>query len=177
MPKITTPQSHKKLKWEYKIRFFTLLLLITSITLLLVMIFFMPSYTLLNSYENSHTQSNFSVEQIDAQQKNQNFQKNIVDLYELSTYVNTKKTIKVDVIKKIYQYADGLVDISAIELTENEEGLQITIRGNAKYRDSLLSFEDIIDKDSDFVGFKIPIDDLTKQEDITFNVLFTYHEK
>ncbi len=76
----------------------------------------------------------------------------------------------------LFEYSDA-VTLNAIELSTADRVTTVVIRGFAPSRTDLLAFDGKIQSDERFTGFNLPIDVLTKQSDITFNVTFAYHEK
>lgn len=176
MPRISTNKSNRNLRGEYRLRFLIMFMIIVICALLLVLLSFLPSYTMLDFYEKAYRTGGINREQVAIQKNNQEYNQKVQTTYELSQKVNTKSSSHVEVIKKLFEYANNSITFSVIELQNIETGLSITLRGQAIDRESLLLFEDKIKADNNFAGFKIPIDVLTKQTNISFNVSFTYHE-
>lgn len=177
MPRISTEKSNRRLRREYKLRFLTTCLFGIIISGILVLLAILPSYTLLNFYEKSYQNSETSTEQKNVQTMNQEYNQKLDSVYELSQNVNTKKTLHINAIKKINEYSNGSIIFNAVEILNEENGVGITLRGQSVNREALLSFENKIQSDSNFSGFKIPIEALTKQTNISFNVSFKYYEK
>jgi len=82
----------------------------------------------------------------------------------------------VDVTRLITEYGSDFVVFDAIELAGSNQEVLITIRGQSDTRGNLLAFEKRILSDNRFEDFKLPIGVLTKQENLSFNVTFKYHE-
>jgi hypothetical protein len=177
MPRISTEKSNKKLRLEYKLRFLTTFLFGTTISGVLILLFILPSYTLLSFYGKSYQNSEISPEQRNVQAMNEEYRLRLDAAYELSQNVDMQKPLHLNALKKINEYANGTIIFNAVELLEEEDGIGITLRGQSLNREALLSFEGKIQGDSNFSGFKIPIDALTKQSNISFNVSFKYYEK
>lgn len=177
MPRITTQKSNKNLRREYRLRFFTMLFMMLVIAVLVTVLAMIPSYTLLSIYNNTYNQAQSSREESNIQQMNfQNDQK-LEAAYELALEVRQENSVYLDVIKKLDSYKGASIQFNAIELNGSNAETNITLRGQAFTREALLAFEDRINSDDSFSGFQVPIDSLTKQEDIAFNISFTHHEK
>jgi hypothetical protein len=177
MPRISTIKSNKILRREYRLRFITAFLMGIALAILISIIFILPSYTLLSFYEKSYEKSSTSEEQLTNQKMNQEYLQKLDGVHELSQKIDTNSVNHLKVIQKLSEYAANSVTFNVVELSSTGEGLDITLRGQAVSREALLSFEDKIDSDTNFTGFDIPIETLTKPTNISFNIIFTYHEK
>lgn len=177
MPRISTIKSNKKLRREYKLRFLTATFLVATCSLLLILLSILPSYTLLNFYERSYKNSEVTAEQKNIQKVNQDYDERLNAVLELSKKVNLEESAHLKVINEITGYAESSITFNAIELLTKEENIEITLRGQSVSREALLAFESKMNNDSNYIGFKIPIEALTKQSDISFNVSFKYNEK
>lgn len=65
-------------------------------------------------------------------------------------------------------------DIRIGSIGIDKEKKKLTISGNAQTRDSLLIFKDKLDKSGYFEKFELPIENLLKKDDITFNLDVTF---
>jgi len=176
MPRITIEQSHKYLKKEYRFRFFAVFFWFCALSILFSIIFLLPSYLLLNFYKNTFRNQGQEDSQIQTQRINEEYNQKLEETYQISRKVSTQPFVYVDIIEALKVYALESVQFDAIELSNSGKTVAVTLRGRSPLREQLLTFEKKINADTRFEGFKLPIDVLTKQEDLSFNVTFTYHE-
>lgn len=177
MPRISTIKSNKNLRREYRLRFITVFLTALTVACLLVVLSILPSYTLLNFYEKSYRASELSGEQVALQKANENYVQNLLFVHELSKKVDMSDSKHLEVLNRLSLYAEDSVTFSAVEIEGTSEALSVTLRGSAVSREVLLAFEDKMKSDTGFSGFEIPLEVLTKKENISFNVSFLSHEK
>jgi hypothetical protein len=171
--RIIPEQLNKKLKKEYKMRFFTLLFFCFSISILIILALMSSSYLLLHLYEKAYVKQSPSsdVQALELFQKN--IQK-INSLYQLSSKVIETDTFgPIDISRMVFEYSNDFLKISSIEISRDSK---ITIRGAATTRESLIDFENKMKSNSIFRDFTIPVETLTKQRDIGFGITFTYYE-
>jgi hypothetical protein len=136
-----------------------------------------PSYTLLSIYDKTYSQAEPSKEESNLQQMNFQRDQKLDGVHELASEVRQEDSTYLDVIQKLNSYKGVSIQFNAIELSGGNTELNITLRGQAFDREALLAFESRIQADDSFQGFQVPIDSLTKQQDIAFNISFTHHEK
>ncbi len=177
MPRITTKKSNKDLRREYRLRFLTALFLAIVFAVLVTVILMLPSYTLLNVYEKSYTQPPTGKEESNVQQMNFQYNQKLEGVSELSSEVRNQESVHLKIIEKLNSYTNNTILFNTVELGGSEQETSVILRGIANTREDLLAFESNVKGDTSFEGFKIPIDTLTKQKDISFNVSFIYHEK
>ncbi len=136
------------------------------------------SYVLLSLYENIYINEKSSEsKKIDLVKDNENLDLKISQVHALSQKIPLKiNLIDTNVAKDIINYAGQDVSIDSIEISPDQGVSKVTIRGLALTRDSLLRFQEVIKKDPSIKDFVIPIETITKQKDIVFNVTFTHNE-
>ena len=177
MPRIITPESNKKLKREYRLRFAIALFWAASAAVGFAVVLLIPSYALLDSYETAYATAKTGGQQEQLQRLNEEYASKLEDVHRLSQKIVRTKPAHSQALDLLFAYAaDGIV-LSAVELDEEAEGVAVSVRGVASTRSALLALEGKMQRDSRFSGFELPIEVLTKQSDIVFNVTFAYHEK
>ncbi len=176
MPRIITAESNKKLKSEYRLRFLIMLLLGMSAVTAFVAVLLAPSYVLLDSYESAYENFKTGSQHETLEKLNQEYASKLENVHALSQKIVRTKPQHTTVLDTLFEYSDA-VTLNAIELSTADRVTTVVIRGFAPSRTDLLAFDGKIQSDERFTGFNLPIDVLTKQSDITFNVTFAYHEK
>lgn len=176
MPRIITPESNKKLKREYRLRFLITLLLAASTVIALTAVLLLPSYVLLDSYESAYENFKTSSEQESLERLNQEYASKLENVHVLSQKILRTEPQHTEVLDTLFEYA-GAITFNAIELSNAEDVVTVVVRGQAPSRTDLLAFDERMQGDNRFSGFELPIDVLTKQSDSAFNVTFTYDQK
>lgn len=176
MPRIITPESNKKLKSEYRLRFFITFLFGVSTVTAFVAVLLAPSYVLLDSYESAYENLKTGSQHETLEKLNQEYASKLESVHVLSQKIVRTKPQHTVVLDTLFGYA-GAITLDAIELSTAERVTTVVVRGLAPSRTDLLVFDEKIQSDERFTGFNLPIDVLTKQSNISFNVTFTYHEK
>ncbi len=177
MPRILTPESNKKIKREYRLRFLVALLAACAGSCVLAILFLIPSYALLDSYETAYSVSESDKAQEEIAEVNEEYTNRLAEVHELSGMIPESSPGYARVLDMLFSYEGGGLELSAVELQKSGENVSVTLRGTAQTRDVLLAFDESISSNDSFSGFKLPIEALTKQSDISFNVTFNYHEK
>ncbi len=176
MPRIITPESNKRLKREYRLRFLITLLLGVATVIAFTAVLLTPSYVLLDSYESAYENFKTGSQQETLERLNQEYASKLESVHVLSQKIVRTKPQHTEVLDTLFEYA-GATTFDAIELGNADQIVTVVVRGRAPSRADLLAFDERMQRDERFSGFDLPIDVLTKQSDITFNVTFTYHEK
>lgn len=177
MTRIILKELNKKLKREYKLRFFSVLMFCLSFVFIFNVFFVSPSYLLLYLYEKAYLLNDYSLGGEKKSKIFDDFNKKISQVYELAKKVPLKnQTIDTNIAQILFVYSEDLVDLESIELLPEDLTTKVSIRGFAETRDSLIQFQDIIRKDNRFTNFDIPIETLAKQKDLNFNIIFNYDE-
>lgn len=179
MARIIPLELNKKLRKEYRLRFFSLLFLMLAIVSAINIMLMSSSYVLLSLYENIYTKENSnSNKDSEIVKENENRLIKLNQVFELSKKIPEKeKFTNIDTTKKLFEYAGSDTSIDSIEFLSEEEKTKITMRGMSKTRDSLLLFEEKIKNDNSFKDFSLPIETITKQKDVIFNVTFTHYDE
>ena len=178
MSRIISLELNKKLRKEYRLRFFSLLFFMISIVSLANIAMMISSYVLLSLYENIYTnEKNSESKKVEVLKDNENLDLKISQVYALSQKIPLKvNLIDTNIAKDVLDYAGQNISINSIEILPGQDSSKVTIRGLASTRDSLLHFQEVIKNDLSIKDFVIPIETMTKQKDIVFNVTFTHHE-
>lgn len=177
MTRIISEELNKKLKREYKLRFFSILFFSLSFILVINIFLVSPSYLLLSLYEKAYTLNNYSSDHENKTKMLDEFNKKLLQVYELSRKVpQNTKGVNTNITHILFDYAGGAITLNSIELLDETASTKVTIRGLATTRDLLLQFQNVIKQDTRFADFNIPIETLAKQKDLNFNVTFNYHE-
>lgn len=175
MPRILTTRSNKILKREYRLRFFVALLVTTLCALTLFGVALIPSYVLLDSYEAAYTSANFAKEHEEVERLNKEYSSKLAVTHELSQKVSIAKSGHMSVLDTVFLYGGEGIRLNSIEVSGTAP-ITVSIRGEAATRSALLALDERFGRDRRFTGFDLPIDTLTKQTQIPFNVTFTYNE-
>lgn len=178
MPRIISPELNKKLKKEYILRFFSAFFVLISIVVVINIVFISSSYLLLSLYEKAYANNNST--RIDQFSKNQEIiNKKIEEVDSLAKKVSVSEGTYhyVKIMQSLKMYAENTVDITGLEIIDEDGTSKIVLRGNGSTRESVLNFQNAVKQNSFFKDFTIPIEMLAKQKDVYFTVTFTYDEK
>lgn len=176
MPRIIAQESNKKLKGEYRLRFATVLFSMLTVAVVITGVLLIPTYVLLDIYHKAYTRPELDGSS-EVEQLNVEYMSKLNETHQLSERVMQGDSVYLDVMDTLFSYAQGGVSIDAIDLSRSEESVAITLRGMSATRDDLLTLERSVLANKKFKGFALPLETLTKQSDIQFNVTFTYNEK
>lgn len=176
MTRIITPEINKKVKKEYTLRFFSVLFFVLTVVMCVHILLALSSYVLLSSYEKIYQQE-LGATDSEVVKQNEEFFVRSTKLYELAKQVpDISRTSAFDIFEKIQDYKTNQIAITVFETYVENKETKITLRGMADSREALLAFNDRMRSESSFVDFNIPLETLTKQRDIAFDVTFTYYE-
>jgi hypothetical protein len=177
MPRIIPQELNKKLRSEYRLRFFYTLFFALSLAILISISLVFSSYFLLSLYEKAYTNNDMSGKGLEVTKLNDIFNAKVVQIDALAQKIPLKdKGTNIKITDTLLDYAGASINISGLQIVSDAQSSQITLQGTALTRDTLLQFQQKIQNDDLFRDFSIPIDVLTKQRDLSFNVNFTYHE-
>lgn len=177
MTRIISEELNKKFKREYRLRFFSVLFFGLAITLIVNVSLVSSSYSLLTLYEKAYVSNNSNVHASEALKMHEEFNSKLATTYVLANKIpQYTQSITTQVVQILFDYAGNSVELSSLELVSEAPDIKMNIRGVAKTREALLRFQDSIKQDGRFVDFDIPVETLTKQTDVSFNVTFIYHE-
>lgn len=177
MPRIISPELNKKLRREYRLRFLSILFFVCSFAIITSILLLSSSYLLLSLYEKAYSSESATREGEAVTKLNENFNKKVNQVHALVQKLPIKNQVAdIEIANLLFAYANEGVKLETIEISPDAGKTLVTIRGNALTRDTLLQFRDRINNDSKFKDFVIPIESLTRQKDVSFNVNFTYHE-
>lgn len=177
MTRIISEELNKKLKREYKLRFFSVLFFSLSLVLMINMFLISPSYLLLSLYEKAYISNNYASGHENKAKTLIDFNKKLSQVYALALKVpQNTKGIDTNIVQILFTYAGSDINLNSIELLHEDVSTKVTITGVATTRDLLLKFQNAIKQDARFADFNIPIETLAKQKDLNFNVTFNYHE-
>lgn len=177
MPRIIPQELNKKLRSEYRLRFFSILFFTLSFAVLVSMSLISSSYLLLSLYEKAYTSNDMNGKGTEITKINEDFNTKVIQVSALVQKIPLKdKGEDTEITDILFEYANETIDVQGLAIKHELEATQLTLQGNALTRDALLQFQQKIQNDSSFKDFTIPIDVLTKQKDLSFNVNFTYHE-
>lgn len=172
MPRIISDTHNKKIKLEYKLRFFSVLFFWLGIALFLNLIFISSSYLFLVLYEKAYALAPSTNEE--TTQKNNEVKNSLNQVHALSQKIVTDPdTPFVEMTNRLLEYAGTEVALASIEITKDST---ITLRATALNREDVLSFEKKLKADPAFKDFSVPIESLARQKDISIQVTFTYYE-
>jgi hypothetical protein len=176
MTRIITPELNKKLKKEYTLRFFSVLFFSISIIFFIHTSFSFSSLILLNSYQKAY-EINIKNDTRDISIQNEIIQKKLGNLSAISEKLKFNGSIPVEkIFQQIESASSNGLQIRAFEIYKQKDKIQITLRSVAKTKDDLLRFDKQMRSYKNFLNFNIPIESFTKQQDINFDVTFTYNE-
>ena len=147
-----------------------------AVAALITGILMIPTYVLLGSYQEAYSRPEIDGSR-EVERLNEEYTNKLTQTHDLSARVMQSDSLYLDVMDTLFSYAQGGVTIEAVDLTRVDSSIAITLRGTSATRDDLLSFEKSVLANKKFKGFVLPLETLTKQSDILFNVTFTYDEK
>lgn len=177
MTRIILEELNKKLKKEYKLRFFSVLFFTMTIVLLINISLISSSYLLLSSYEKSYTSDSSYLENEQKLKTREELNQKTFQVYTLIEKIPQKTSaIDAKILELVFGYAENLIKLESIELLSEDTSVKISVRGTSLTREDLLQFQEVIKKDSRFTDFNIPVETLAKQTDVSFNVTFIYYE-
>lgn len=177
MSRIIPNELNKKIRREYRLRFFSVLFFTLAIIIFINIFLVSSSYLLLFLYERAYTQNNSLKTNEEVVKIKEQFILKVLQVDALARKIPSQANgVKINSIDTLFSYINTGIDIQAVEIVSSSQDSKITLRGTAATRDALLQFQDKINKNPSFKDFSIPIDLLAKQKDISFNVTFTYHE-
>lgn len=175
MTRIIPKDINKKLQHEYRIRFYSLFLLLISLVIFITLSLVASSYVLLYLYEKAYAVQSVDEKNKEAVQIREEFHSKLNDVYLLSNTLPTaSSTPHIDIVSEIYVQAENLVFIRSIEIGDISQPSSITVRGISSTRENLVTFKNNMKQNSVFKDFDIPVEILAQQKDISFNVTFTY---
>ena len=176
MPRIITTKANAFLRREYKLRFFSVFFFGVSIILTIHVSLALSSYMLLSAYENTHTNQN-DEEQVSANQKREDFITILNETESLSEKIILKNQNSYsDIFESINTFKPASVELNVFEVFFDKEETQITLRGIAQTRQGLVDFGENMKRNNSFRDFVIPFETLTRQNDLPFDITFTYYE-
>jgi len=171
MTRIIPPELNKKLKKEYRLRFFSIMFFIVTIIIFVNISLVSSSYLLLHLYEKAYAQNMKTTNNEESIKMKEMLNNKIDNLYYLSkAYVQNGEIDQLHVSTKIFELASTDIEIESIDIIDNA----VTLRGKANTRDSMLVFQRKMKEEKTFENFDVPIEVLAKQKDIFFNINFTY---
>ncbi len=149
-----------------------------SLAVLVSLTLLSSSYLLLSLYERAYALENLDGKNEEVTRMNENFNARVLHVHSLVQKVpSLESVVDIQIADVLLGYANSSIDIQAIEILPTGEITNITLRGSALTREALLQFQSTIQNNPSFKDLSIPVETLTKQKDISFNVNFTYHEK
>lgn len=176
MTRLITLELNKKLKKEYRLRFLSTLFFSLGLVFFIHMILALSSYILLNMYEKIY-QKSLQADNGEALKQYEDFVARTSNIITLSKKIPKQATVSAtDIFEKIQTHGSNQISFNVFELQIAEDKKNITIRGAATTRDALIEFNDKMKTENAFSDFAIPLETLTKQRDISFEVTFTYNE-
>lgn len=177
MPRIIPLELNIKLRREYRVRFFSLLFFNISIAAFATLGLMTSSYFLLSLYEKTYANEGGDKKNEEVSKLNTLFNTKVDQVHSLSKKIPTKDNYaNMHIADLLFEYTNSNVQLSSIEILPQTNVSHVTVRGSALTRDSLIEFQNNINKDNSFKDFTIPIESLTKQKNISFDVNFIYHE-
>jgi hypothetical protein len=178
MTRIISLELNKKLRREYRMRFASVFFITVAIAIFVNIFLVSSSYLLLTLYERAYILNNSSKQSEEMNKIREQFNTQVNQVHLLSKKIpSDTKVVDIETARKLFGYVNEGVVITAMEIEPKEKNPQITLRGTSTTRDALLTFQDTVKQDALFKDFSIPIESLTKQKDISFNVSFIYYEK
>lgn len=170
----------RKLRREYRVRVFIILLLFVSCAILIGSLSLLPSYFLSDDQGAKAAKSAEELqkgrEERGIDQVEKELARNQVILKQLG--LEKSKIVFSDLIQTVGKYRSPQILISAFELsslqTKGTTTLTVVLQGKALTRDSLIEFKKNLEQDKRFSGVELPISDLAKSKDIPFALKLAY---
>lgn len=170
------------IKKEYLIRLVIVFLSLSIMSMLLLVVFLVPSYISLDVKENT------AIEQIDLVKKSVQNKDNAevekkLNLIMVKTAVLKRSTEEIslrDVIYEIVKNKPNGIYISDIlynkvQKKDTSEKI-ITVQGTSETRDKLLAFKESLGGIQDFKEVNLPLSNLTKDADVSFLINITLED-
>lgn len=168
------PQSaKKKVAQEYWVRVITVWLLLGSIGFLMLSVFLLPTYVIINQkISEMEQEANLS------SQKTSSFDVSAEALINGTNKAklllrNSSTTPFSTYMTKLETIASPAVKLSQFDFSRLGDGGTIKLSGMADTRQALSDFRDALEKDGSFVAINLPISSLIKNVDVLFSLDLT----
>lgn len=165
----------KRIITEYRIRLAATALSILGLTVLIALVLLTPSY-FLASHKKNIVESDLANpgksgnESLQEQKKLEGMIKEANSVLDLLGGGGKQPSPSEAVIAKIIGYKTSAIILNAIYYEARDTGGYISLRGVAAKRQSLITFADLLKKDSSFTNITSPISDLVKDSNIDFTI-------
>lgn len=170
------PQDKKKsIKKEYKTRRIVVALSFAAMTLVVLLIFLLPSYLIAKiRFEQASAADESLKSQVDAEKgKETNFtdaQKQMLNVLQGGSIAASSTTVLLNAVLASKGNDISLTDFSFQIVGGSGE---VLLHGTAKSRDDLISFKQKLENDRDWNAVDLPISDLGPAKDNEFTITLT----
>lgn len=174
MINLLPPTAKKELVKEYWLRTVTVWCFLWAVTILVGTILLVPPYMLTALQTNAYKQSAAT-----ATEKNENFDAVAAELTRASEQASAMsdhfaRPAVTTYLQLLKQFENNALSITDISFEKTVEGISpIIVSGVAKDRQALAGFRDAMLADEAIESVELPISNLAKDRDITFEVVVT----
>ena len=168
----------KRLRWEYRVRLFVILIFFVSCAILVGIFSLLPSYIFSRTQEQQALQNAQTLEQSRQARGIDQIEKDLTQSQALLVQITRgeqNNSVYSDTIQNIALYHTPQVAINSIDFSTSPSDATTTIviiQGKALTRDALIDFEAKLKKDAHFAGVELPISDLTQSKNVPFALRF-----
>ena len=178
MSNLLPKRDKKRLNIEYLFRLISIVLIFSSTTILLSIISSLPSYFL------SNTKTNLVEERV-------NFLKTYLEekkktdpapvLFQTNEKIEVLELLKIpkinESIRSILSEKRSSIKINNFNLRGTDEGARsLFVGGEARDRDSLISFAESLESVSQFMNIDLPLSNLAKNRDVDFSIVIELNQ-
>lgn len=171
MLRLLLKEDRKNIKREYVYRFLTLLFLLLIVSSIAWITFLVPSYMLLSVEEDNFNMKVKEIEASELSKEREELEATIENLNLRLSILDTKDYPYTEFLKTIDEQAGEEVSIELIDMSHNKENkLILSVKGEAKNRDSLLAYSKKLEEYGYFNKADFPFSDFAKDSEISFSI-------
>ncbi|HJN62990.1 MAG TPA: hypothetical protein QGH03_02045 [Candidatus Paceibacterota bacterium] len=171
MSNLLPSKEKSNVKKKYLVRLLGVILVFSLITILLALAFSVPSYFLLKSRITLSKERIDFLESYVEKRKEFGVTSLLLSTNEKIDILSLPETSKLsESIQSVLEQKTGLVKITEFVLRITDGKRSIFVGGEARNRDSLISFSKSLEKAGDFINVDLPVSNLAKNRNISFNL-------
>ena len=168
----------KRLRREYRMRFFIVLLFFISCALFIGIVSLLPSYILSTNKENRALAQAQEVQKKREASGADQVEKDLVKAQTIARKILAENTsfYYSDIIQHILSHRSNKITVTSFEAsrdTGTSTPVRVIIQGKAVSREGLTTFKSVLERDSFFTQVELPVSDLAKSKDISFSMRLT----
>lgn len=172
MLKLLLKEESKKIKREYISRFFILILLGFSVSLILFLISLLPAFVLIKADQKVLNEELKVAQNEELNSDRVKLKEKLNDLKSLLNILDVKQYEISYLIQKVTERQTRSISISSFSFDANylSENSTFTIQGNANNRESLADFVSELQKVDEFKTASLPFSSFAKDSEIPFSI-------